>query len=312
MLKCMKIIALQLVFFIGLSTTAVAQLPSTGVSSSGVLDGVYVQEHIPTKRVIQYPHLREADVMWSKRVWRTIDLREKMNHPLYYPEEPLADRMSLFDVIIYGVFEEGSLTIYDLTADFDDKFRFPVKPLNGNINAPAFRKRLDEFFGTVAQVARLDPETDEFVYDDAGDQIYDSVAEPYTSRDIIRYEIKEDWFFDKQRSVMDVRIIGISPVVYFRNEETGDIMGPKNLFWLYFPECRYVFQNFFVYNTSNDAMRMSFDDLFWKRQFSSYIHKETNVFDRTVNPSWDGLDALLESEKIKQEMFKIEHDVWHL
>lgn len=312
MLKCIKIIALQLIFFIGLSTAVSAQLPSTGVSSSGVLDGVYVQEHIPTKRVIQYPHLREADVMWSKRVWRTIDLREKINHPLYYPEEPLADRMSLFDVIRYGVFDEGSLTIYDLTADFDDKFRFPVKPLNGNINDPAFRKRLDGFFGTVGQVARLDPETDEFVYDDAGDQIYDSVAEAYTSRDIIRYEIKEDWFFDKQRSVMDVRIIGISPVVYFRNQETGDIMGPKNLFWLYFPECRYVFQNFFVYNTSNDAMRMSFDDLFWKRQFSSFIHKETNVFDRTVNPSWDGLDALLESEKIKQEMFKIEHDVWHL
>jgi len=312
MLKCMKIIALQLIFFICLSATVLAQLPSTGVSSSGVLDGVYVQEHIPTKRVIQYPHLREADVMWSKRVWRTIELREKINHPLYYPEEPLADRMSLFDVIRYGVFDEGSLTIYDLTADFDDKFRFPVKPLNGNINDPAFRKRLDGFFGTVGQVARLDPETDEFVYDDAGDQIYDSVAEAYTSRDIIRYEIKEDWFFDKQRSVMDVRIIGISPVVYFRNQETGDIMGPKNLFWLYFPECRYVFQNFFVYNTSNDAMRMSFDDLFWKRQFSSYIHKETNVFDRTVNPSWDGLDALLESEKIKQEMFKIEHDVWHL
>ena len=312
MLKCMKIIALQLVFFIGFSTTGLAQLPSTGVSSSGVLDGVYVQEHIPTKRVVQYAHLREADVMWSKRVWRTIDLREKLNHPLYYPEEAMADRMSLFDVIRYGVFEEGSLTIYDLTADFDDKFRFPVKPTNGNINDPAFVKRLKEFFGTVGQVARLDPETDEFVYDDNGDQIYDSVAEAYTSRDIIRYEIKEDWFFDKQRSVMDVRIIGISPVVYFRNEETGDIMGPKNLFWLYFPECRYVFQNFFVYNSSNDAMRMSFDDIFWKRQFSSYIHKETNVYDRSVSLVWDGLDALLESKRIKEEMFKIEHDVWHL
>lgn len=312
MLKCMKIIALQLVFFIGFATTGLAQLPSTGVSSSGVLDGVYVQEHIPTKRVVQYAHLREADVMFSKRVWRTIDLREKMNHPLYYPEEAMADRMSLFDVIRYGVFEEGSLTIYDLTADFDDKFRFPVKPANGNINDPAFIKRLNEFFGTVGQTARLDPETDEFVYDDNGDQIYDSVAEAYTSRDIIRYEIKEDWFFDKQRSVMDVRIIGISPVVYFRNEETGDIMGPKNLFWLYFPECRYVFQNFFVYNSSNDAMRMSFDDIFWKRQFSSYIHKETNVFDRQVSTVWDGLDALLESKRIKEEMFKIEHDVWHL
>ena len=126
------------------------------------------------------------------------------------------------------------MTIYDPTADFDDKFRFPVKPTNGNINDPAFVKRLEEFFGTVGQVARLDPETDEYVYDDNGDQIYDSVAEPYTSRDIIRYEIKEDWFFDKQRSVMDVRIIGISPVVYFRNEETGDIMGTKRFILVVF------------------------------------------------------------------------------
>jgi len=314
MLKtCIKITTLQLVLFIGISTTVEAQLPSTGVSSSGVLDGVYVQEHIPTKRVIQYAHLREADVMWSKRIWRTIDLREKMNHPLYYPEEPLADRMSLYDVIRYGVLTEGSLTIYDLTADFDDKFRFPVKPDNGNINDPAFRKRLEGFFGTIQVTEKLDPADDSPMYDDiTGDPLFDSIVVDYESRDIIRYEIKEDWFFDKQRSVMDVRIIGISPVIYYTNAETGDITGLKNLFWLYFPECRYVFQNFFVYNRSNDAMRMSFDDLFWKRQFSSYIHKETNVFDSNVKPTWDGVDALLESEKIKQEMFKIEHDVWHL
>ena len=51
----------------------------------GVLDGVYVQEHIPTKKVVPYEYVREADVAWSKRVWRVIDLREKFNHPLYYP-----------------------------------------------------------------------------------------------------------------------------------------------------------------------------------------------------------------------------------
>jgi len=310
--KSIKITTLQIMLAIGLATTATAQLPSTGVSSSGVLDGVYVQEHIPTKRVIQYTHLREADVMWSKRIWRTIDLREKMNHPLFYPEEPLADRMALWDVIRYGVLDEGSLTIYKLGLDLDDKFRFPIKPSNGNINDPVYRKLLESFFGEVQVVQKLDENDDPMYDEETGDELYDSVPSPYYARDIIRYELKEDWFFDKQRSVMDVRIIGISPVVYATNPETGDIMGTKNLFWLYFPECRYVFQNFFVYNRQNDAMRMSFDDLFWKRQFSSYIHKETNVFDRTINPIWDGVDALLESEKIKQEMFKIEHDVWHL
>lgn len=308
-----KITTLQTIALLSV-TTAFGQLPSTGVSTeSGVLDGVYVQEHIPTKKVIQYTHLREADVMWAKRVWRRIDIRQKMNHPLFYPEEPISDRMSLWDVIKYGVLEEGSLTIYDLDISADDQFRFPVKPTNGNINDPAYRERLMSFFGSTVQIPEgYDEDGEPLTDDETGDPLMKDTTQEYETREIIGYEIKEDWFFDKQRSVMDVRIIGISPLIYGRNPVTDEIVGYKNLFWLYFPECRYVFQNFFVYNPQNDAMRMSFDDLFWKRQFESYIKKESNVFDRKINPTWDGIDALLESEKIKEEMFIIEHDLWHL
>ena len=144
-----------------------------------------------------------------------------------------------------------------------------------------------------------------FDYDIEGNEVFDTVNIDVTARDVIRYEIKEDWFFDKQRSLMDVRIIGLSPVIYYTNKETGDVEGTKNLFWLYFPECRYTFQNFYVYNPKNDAQKMSFDDLFWKREFSSYISKERNVFDRTIDPNWTGVEALLESEKIKEKMFII-------
>ena len=296
-----------------ISATLFAQLPGSGVSTqSGVLDGVYIQEHIPTKRVVQYPHLREADVMWGKRVWRVIDLREKMNHKLYYPLEPLSDRLSLFEVIRYGAIDQGSLTVYDLNlTDLDDKFRFPVRPANGNISDVEFRKLLKSKFGYEQRKDSIDPATDEPVVDDNGDVLKVTYIEEYTSRDIVRYELKEDWFFDKQRSVLDVRIIGIAPVVYAKNPETLEIVGMKKLFWLYFPECRYVFQNFFVYNPDNDAQRMSFDDLFWKREFSSFIYKESNVFDRNVSPNYEGLDALLESERIRNEMFTFEHDLWH-
>lgn len=308
-----KITTLQTIALLSVSS-AFGQLPSTGVSTeSGVLDGVYVQEHIPTKKVIQYTHLREADVMWAKRVWRRIDIRQKMNHPLFFPEEPISDRMSLWDVIKYGVLEEGSLTIYDLDISADDQFRFPVKPTNGNINDPAYRERLMSFFGSTVQIPEgYDEDGNPLTDDVTGDPLMKDTTQEYETREIIGYEIKEDWFFDKQRSVMDVRIIGISPLIYGRNPVTDEIVQYKNLFWLYFPECRYVFQNFFVYNPQNDAMRMSFDDLFWKRQFESYIKKESNVFDRKINPTWDGIDALLESEKIKEEMFIIEHDLWHL
>ena len=291
---------------------ATAQLPSQGVSQSGVLDGVYVQEHIPTKKVIPYVPLREADVIWSKRVWRTIDLKEKINHPLYYPEQPISDRMALWDVIKWAATQEKSITIYDLHGiDLDDQFRYPVKPKNGNINDPEFLTRLDEYFYNITSVDSLD-ENDELLYDMDGNPLTKKMKIAIEAKDIVRYEIKEDWFFDKQRSVLDVRIIGISPVVFKMNPVTGDIMGLQNKFWIYFPECRYVFQNFFVYNTKNDAQRMSFDDLFWKRMFNSYVHKESNVFDRQVNPTWTGIDALLESERVKYDIFKLEHDVWHL
>lgn len=295
-----------------LSVTAFAQLPSTGVSAgSGVLDGVYVQEHIPTKRVIQYAHLREADVMWSKRVWRFIDIREKQNHPLFYPEEPISDRMSLFDVIKYGIFTEGSITVYGTGygSEIDDQFRYPYQKQQGESQEDLMARITNECFGCPTQIPVIDPVTFQPATDQYGNPLMKDTISPYLGREVIGYKIKEDWFFDKQRSVMDVRIIGIAPV--FQAECKG-MTFTAEMFWLYFPECRYLFQNFFVYNPNNDAQRMSFDDLFWKRDFNSYIYKESNVFDRKVDPTWRGIDALLESEKIKGEMFRMEHDLWNL
>ena len=298
-------------FFTFLSLFCSAQLPGSNMQQSSVMDGFYIQEHLPTKRVVPYIHMRQADVMWAKRVWRVLDVREKMNHKLFYPIEPTSDRISLFDVLKQAVLVEKELTIYDEGVTQDDKFRFPVKSKTGNVSDPDFVKQLNGFFNTYKTEDSLDL-NDDPVYDPATNKPYPvEVPTPYTSADIIRYEIKEDWFFDKQRSVMDVRIIGIAPVVYAKNKLNGEIEGIKRLFWVYFPDCRYIFQRYSVFNPQNDAQKMSFNDLFMKREFSSYISKESNMFDRKISPSWTGLNALLESERIKQEMFEKEHDLWH-
>ena len=60
-------------------------LSSTSINAQNVLDGIYPKEHVLNRKPIPYPHVREADVMWAKKVWRVIDLREKINLPLYYP-----------------------------------------------------------------------------------------------------------------------------------------------------------------------------------------------------------------------------------
>jgi hypothetical protein len=314
--------------------------------SPGVLDGVYVKEHIPTKKVVPYEFVREADVAWSKRVWRTIDLREKFNHPLYYPLDDLRDaddpaylgqqewrknttRWSLWTILRYHVWH-GDLTLYspfdpDWNAWKDgDLFKYPITPAeygagpNGTMeNDSLFREYVKgmEYLGKEEFNANPEAiESIEYPGEDSIDANGDVVYYPneftwLNSEDIVQYRVKEDWFFDNERSVLDVRIIGICPVVYEKDGD-GNIRGLKELFWVYFPEARYVLQNFFVQSRHNDSQRMSFDDLFWKRMFQSYIIKESNLYDRELQNYRAGVDALLESEKIKEKIFLFEHDLW--
>jgi gliding motility associated protien GldN len=268
-------------------------LSAVGVAQTQtVLDGAYVPEHNPTRRMVPYPHLRQADVMWERRIWEVIDIRQKQNQSLYLPLEEIANRKSLFDVIRKGILEDFSITAYSLgPTQEDDEFRYPMNPteVDSVLNPIVLRYKEDL---------------------DTGEKIPVENKEPYTSDDIVAYKIKEVWLFDKQRSERYVRIIGLAPVVLLTNAD-GEVKGKKDLFWLYFPECRWVFANNEVYNLHNEAQRMTFDDLFQKRMFSGYIIKEDNVFNREIASYAKGIDALLESEKIKNNLFLMEHDLWH-
>jgi gliding motility associated protien GldN len=135
---------------------------------------------------------------------------------------------------------------------------------------------------------------------------------PFDRNSVKKWRVKEEWFFDKQRSVMDVRIIGLAPLQENKDEITGRLTGSFSpLFWVYFPEAREILINAEVFNlVKNNAERRTYDDIFWKRMFGSTITKESSVMDRKVNEYMVGLDALLEAERIKTEIFNIEHDLW--
>ncbi len=282
-----KVIFIGIAFILGFSGSTNAQTINT------VLDGAYVPEHVQTKRVVPYPYLRESDVMWSKRIWRTIDLKEKLNHPLYYPLEDLNDRSSLFNVIKKALITDNSITAYGLgpTQD-DDEFKFPLQ-----------FSQVDSILNPLTTVTEEDLLTGELSYKDVKSEI--------TTDLVTQYQIKEQWVFDRQRSERYVRIIGICPRIEVMDENTGEFRGYKPLFWLYYPECRYVFQNAWVFNPHNDAERRSFEEIFQKRRFASFIHKEENVYDRVIASYVQGIDALLEAERIKEELFLLEHDLWH-
>jgi gliding motility associated protien GldN len=284
--KILVIVAIAMIPFIGLAQGSGG---AEVIKPPKYPDGIYTKENSVNRRPIPYTSLREADVMWSRRVWRQINLKEKINHPLYYPTAPILDRKSLFDVLKDGALKSGTISCFDTG---DDEFR--LEYTKSEIEA--------KLVSWDSSATTEDPNT--------GEMISAPVKNEVTSETVTKYQIKEDWFYDKQRSVLDVRIIGLM-VLIAKTDPNGEVIGEKGLFWVYFPEIRQHLANQEVYMRHNDSERRTLEDIFWKRMFSSWVIKESNVYDRQISEYTSGINALFESERIKTEIFNLEHDLWH-
>jgi Gliding motility associated protein GldN len=85
----------------------------------------------------------------------------------------------------------------------------------------------------------------------------------------------------------------------------------KPLFWIKFDEVRDMLATKEVYMSGNDAQRLSFDDLFMQRRFGSIIFGDSNVFnDRLIGEYTVGKASLFEAERLRTELFNLEHDLW--
>jgi gliding motility associated protien GldN len=276
-----------LILFAFSSLAVIGQAETTIITeSSDPLEDIYIDDVVAKrlifeKQVLAYEHVREADVPWEKRIWRVIDTREKVNLPFAYPEEP-------FFSILAEAAENGEIKVFD-----DDKFREMLTP--------------DE---VSSKLVSMDTS---IVYDPVTyEEDVKVTRSEINPTDIKRYRVKEMWYFDKESSRMLVRILGIAPMKEVFDEDSGMFKYELPLFWVYYPEAREVLSRYTVFNELNDASVITWSDLFEMRRFSSYIYKQSNVLDVRLIDMFpnNGVDRLLESDKIKSELFNWEHDLW--
>ncbi len=253
------------------------------------LDGVYTKHISKKRKPLPFQYIREADVMWSKVIWRRVNLTEKRNLSLYYPTYAMDDRKSLIQLMMWGI-KNKSLTPFD-THEF-------LSQLTLN--------EIDERFGAgIDTTYDIDPET--------GETIPLITKKQPDNSEVKELLIKERWIFDKQRSVMEPRVIGLCPIrVYYRDDDLDqEDTRYKLLFWVFFPEARNIFASQAIYNDKNQSQELTYDDFFLKRMFDGYVFKESNAYNnRLIQEYSTGLDVLLESERIKDQIFSFEHELW--
>lgn len=271
-------------------------VPSTGnvamdsVKPSLRNDASIERNLIKDRQPLVYEHIREDDAVYRQRVWREIDTREKMNLPFRYAADEDNGNQRFISILLKAI-RDREITAFDVV---DDRFTTPLTPA----------KVLESFAGGVDTVPS---------YDMQGNiSRYEVRTREFDPDSIYQFRIKEEWVFDKESSRMFVRILGIAPVKPLYTT-TGIFVGMVPLFWVYYPDCRPLLAKYEAFNGKNFGARMTWEELFENRMFSSYITKSTmdNPYDRRLKDYIkDPILRLLEGENIKDKIFNYEQDLW--
>ena len=164
-----------------------------------IINGAYQRRDVYQKKPMPLPEVREADVFWSKKIWRVIDVREKINQPLYFPTQEMDGRVNLVSLLLQGI-ESGQITAYDARNNEDD-FKMPI----------TFDEVKEQFGATSQIIQSRDFNTGEMV-----DKV---VAGEIRKGEVKQFLVKEEWYFDKNNSTMNVRIIGLCPIRLFTRDD---------------------------------------------------------------------------------------------
>jgi gliding motility associated protien GldN len=242
-------------------------------------DAIY-KTNLGERMPLAHNHVEERDVLWEKRIWREIDVKELRNHHFSYEKRHFVS--ILFDAVI-----KGDITAYSAV---DDEFTqiFSAKELNTTINRCDTIQITDEVTGMVRDV----PVMDEF-----------------NPNAVTRFRIKEVTYFDSKLSRMNTRILGIAPIMN-RYDNNGNFIASAPVCWFYYDELRPVLAKEAMFSSNSDTKNLTWDDVFESRIFASYITKESNVRDVRLQDVYSGVDILHESDKIKEGIRNYEADLF--
>lgn len=254
-------------------------------------DNAFDKSGIMERTPLPYEHLRWDDALYAEKVWRELDLREKLNQVFRYEAQDDNGSQIFVDMLLKAV-NSGEITAFS-----DDRFSTPL----------SLAEISQTTVGSYDTVERRDVNDPSIILE----RVVTKAS--FDPKSVVKIRIKEEWIFDREASRMFVRILGIAPLktLFLPN---GQERGTTAMFWVYYPDLRPMLAKFEVYNPKNMGMgRMTWEELFESRMFSSYIVKSTldNPGNKNIRQYVkDPILALLEGDNLKDRIFNYEQDLW--
>ncbi|MGN0226565.1 MAG: gliding motility protein GldN [Paludibacteraceae bacterium] len=278
---------------------------------------IQTAEFSPSHDTIVMVDHRIDDVIWSRYIYRVIDMRYKQNYQLYFPtKSDDADYRNLFKVITDAVVD--GMPIYEKNME-TIKPDFKQEPISRNVIPTMFMA--DDPMADYSD----DPTHFDITSSDAMLVHYDSIEDklsfhfyPFEKlvRNQLKYLTQEVVFFDKHTSRLHIKIIGIAPLQSDKisTRDSTNLMSSLResiMFWIPFDKLRPYMAMQYAIPNRNETKRVTYDEFFQKRLFTSYIVGEGNMYNRYIPDYAISEDEIKKEQKrIEAELLNFEQDLW--
>lgn len=245
--------------------------------------------NMTTRAQISYPAAAtmSEDVVWRRDIYREIDLNEKENSGLYYPEEPNGDQVNLF-TYIFKLMITGKIKVYEYRLD-------------GN-----------ESFTDSARVKPLQFLDDQSIYYERNGKSLHIDNSDIPSQLVKKYYLKESAYYDQASATFHKKVVALCPIKV-STDDFGD--GDQNypLFWVKYDDLApFLAKQTIMTSDLNNAATMSADDYFTKNKYKGSIYKTNNMLGKTLHEiaGDDEAKFTAEQKKIENEIAAFEKNLF--
>ncbi|WP_321519401.1 gliding motility protein GldN [uncultured Bacteroides sp.] len=232
------------------------------------------------------------EVIWKREIYRTLDLKQEKNTALYYPVEPIGDKMNLF-TLIFKLIADGKIPAYEYHLD-------GTEALTAD-NKIKFKDVLDRFH--IYHQIKRDTQTKDTLYSIDNSDI--------PGNEVLSYFIKEVWYFDQHSSTYNSKVVAICPVLHRSGDFSTEVI-KYPMFWLNYNDLGpYLVRTNVMTSNLNNTANISLEDYFTTRQYKGDIYKTTNMLNQTLAQYCPTDSAMIkEQKKIEGQLKAFEEHLW--